>query len=90
MAFSTELRPLPLNMKNKAIMITDITYKFESHIQANRFINELQHWEKHSVKAKLFAKSNMVKVSYEFDERGFDYTCSDLDDIASIHNGTEC
>jgi hypothetical protein len=71
-------------------MITDITYQFESHTHANRFINELQHWEKQSVKAKLFAKSSMVKVSYEFDGRGFDYTCSDLDDLASIHNGTEC
>ena len=71
-------------------MITEITYQFESHTQANRFINELKDWDKQSVKAKLFAKSSMVKVSYEFDGRGFDYTCSDLDDLASIHKGTEC
>jgi len=71
-------------------MITDITYQFETHNQANRFINELQHWSKHTVKAKLFAKSSIVKVSYRFDGRGFDYTCSDLDDLASAHGGTEC
>ncbi|GAB55528.1 hypothetical protein GPUN_1404 [Glaciecola punicea ACAM 611] len=70
-------------------MITDITYQFESHTQASRFINELQHWDKQSVKAKLFAKSSMVKVSYEFDGKGFDYTCSDLDDLASAHKGAE-
>ena len=71
-------------------MITDITYQFESHTYANRFINELQHWGKQDVKAKLFAKSSMVKVSYEFDGRGFDYTCSDLDDLANTHKGTKC
>ena len=71
-------------------MITEINYQFESHIQANRFINELQHWDKHDVKAKLSIKSNSVKVRYEFDGRGFDYTCSDLDDLASAHNGIEC
>lgn len=71
-------------------MITDITYQFESHVHANRFINELQHWDKQDVRAKLYAKSSMVKVSYEFDGRGFDSTCSDLDDLASTHNGIEC
>lgn len=70
-------------------MINDIRYQFQTHIQANRFINELQHWDKHSVKAKLYNKSNTVKVSYESDGRGFDYTCSDLDDLASMYGGTE-
>ena len=71
-------------------MITDIKYQFDSHVEANRFINELQHWSKHRVKAKLYAKSNMVKVSYSFDGIGFDYTSSDLDDLASAYNGAEC
>jgi hypothetical protein len=71
-------------------MTTDITFQFTSHTQANRFINELQHWDKQTVKAKLYAKSSMVKVSYEFDGKGFDYTCSDLDDLASRHDGKEC
>ncbi|MFT4654185.1 MAG: hypothetical protein ACI82S_001840 [Patiriisocius sp.] len=79
-----------LTDKLQVVMITDITYQFESHTHANRFINELQHWDKQIVKAKLFAKSSMVKVSYEFDGKGFDYTCSHLDDLADAHNGMEC
>ncbi|MFT5669617.1 MAG: hypothetical protein ACJA0G_000267 [Kangiellaceae bacterium] len=102
MAFSTELRcnkkrrkhqhnpNRKLTDKLQVVMITDITYQFESHTHANRFINELQHWDKQIVKAKLFAKSSMVKVSYEFDGKGFDYTCSHLDDLADAHNGMEC
>ena len=71
-------------------MVTEISYQFTSHIQANRFINELKYWDKHEVKAKLFTKSSRVKVSYEFNGRGFDYTSSDLDDLASLHGGAEC
>ncbi len=90
LAFSTELAALFHYLVNTERMVTDITYQFASSTQANRFLNELRDWHKHEVKAKLYVKSNMVKVSYEFDGRGFDYTCSDLDDLASQYNGIEC
>jgi hypothetical protein len=41
------------------------------------------------VKAKLFHGSDSVKISYEFDGKGFDYTCSELDDLASKYGGEE-
>ncbi|MGB3724208.1 MAG: hypothetical protein WA981_00435 [Glaciecola sp.] len=70
-------------------MITEIEYVFASESQAYRFVNELKHWALHEVKAKLNKRANQVKVSYEFDGRGFDYTCSDLDGLASQYGGQE-
>lgn len=71
-------------------MINSISYQFPSHIQANRFLNELTHWSEHDVKAKLFEKREKVKVSYEVASSGFDYTASDLDDLANKYQGVEC
>jgi hypothetical protein len=41
------------------------------------------------VKAKLFHGSDSVKISYEFDGKGFDYTCSELEDLVSKYGGEE-
>ena len=71
-------------------MQTTIYYQFPNHIQANRFINELSHWHKHDVSGKLFKSRDQVKVSYELSANQFDYTASDLDDLANQYEGREC
>lgn len=70
-------------------MNTEIRYRFQSAQVANRFLNELKHWSVAEVNAKLFNASNSVKISYEFDGKGFDYTCSELDDLAARYDGEE-
>jgi hypothetical protein len=70
-------------------MINEIKYQFSSSSVANRFLNELKHWPKADVKARLFKASNSVAVSYEYEAGNFDYTCSDLDELASLHDGVE-
>jgi hypothetical protein len=70
-------------------MQTEISYRFERAQLANRFLNELKHWSVADVKAKLFRGSESVKITYEFDGNGFDYTCSELDDLASKYGGEE-
>jgi hypothetical protein len=70
-------------------MLQQISYQFNSAPEANRFLNELRHWPLHEVTAKLYKRSDSVAVKYEFDGRGFDYTCSDLDDLAQRYNGFE-
>jgi hypothetical protein len=75
-------------MPNTA-MQTEIRYRFERAQLANRFLNELKHWSVAEVKAKLFHGSDSVKITYEFDGKGFDYTCSELDDLASKYGGEE-
>lgn len=70
-------------------MITYIQYQFSNEATAYRFLNELKHWSLHDVKARLFKQSNTVQVSYEYDSKGFDTTCSDLDELAAYYNGVE-
>ena len=70
-------------------MQTEICYRFVSAQVANRFLNELKHWSVAQVKAKLFNGAESVKITYEFDGNGFDYTCSELDDLAAKYAGEE-
>lgn len=70
-------------------MVIFISYQFPTHTHAEKFINELAHWHKHEVKAKLFKQRTQVKVSYELEGKGFDYTASDLDDLATQYEGVE-
>lgn len=70
-------------------MQTEIRYRFNSAQVANRFLNELKHWSVADVKAKLFHGSDSVKITYQFDGKGFDYTCSELDDLAARYEGEE-
>ncbi len=70
-------------------MINSISYQFPNHIQANRFLNELSHWSEHEVKAKLYERRDKVRVSYELTSNSFDYTASDLDDLANKYEGFE-
>jgi hypothetical protein len=70
-------------------MRTEISYRFERAQLANRFLNELKHWTVADVKAKLFNSPDSVKITYEFDGKGFDYTCSELDDLANKYGGEE-
>lgn len=71
------------------MMQTEISYRFERAQLANRFLNELKHWTVADVKAKLFNGSDSVKITYEFNTKGFDYTCSELDDLANKYGGKE-
>ena len=70
-------------------MQTEISYCFETAQLANRFLNELKDWSVADVKAKLSHASDSVKITYEFDDKGFDYTCSELDDLATSYGGEE-
>lgn len=70
-------------------MVNEMCFQFATAPIANRFLNELKHWSKADVKAKLFKASNSVSVSYEYDAGKFDYTCSELDDLASQYGGAE-
>ncbi|MCK8102016.1 hypothetical protein [Pseudoalteromonas sp. 2CM36K] len=70
-------------------MKTEISYRFESSQVANRFLHELKDWPVNTVKTRLFNGGDSVKVSYEYDESGFDYTVAELDDLAEQHGGQE-
>jgi hypothetical protein len=70
-------------------MVNEIHFQFTSAPIANRFLNELKHWSKADVTAKLFKASHSVSVSYEYEAGQFDYTCSELDDLASQYDGKE-
>ena len=74
-------------------MKSELHYRFGNGQIANRFLNELSHWSSSSgnidINAKLSRAANMVKVSYRFDGRGFDYTSSELDDLAAKYQGEE-
>ncbi|MBL0689907.1 MAG: hypothetical protein JJW02_10900 [Pseudoalteromonas sp.] len=70
-------------------MKTEISYRFESSQVANRFLHELKDWPVNDVKTRLFNGGDSVKVSYEYDESGFDYTVTELDDLAEQHGGQE-
>ena len=74
-------------------MPSELLYRFANGQIANRFLNELSHWSSSSgnvdIKAKLARGPNIVKVSYDFDGRGFDYTSSELDDLAAKYQGEE-
>ena len=86
---SPRYAPLIATNNNATCMINEIRYQFETAPLANRFLNELKHWSKAEVKVKLFKSSHSVQVSYEYEAGSFDYTCSELDDLASQYGGTE-
>lgn len=75
------------------MLINEVQFQFSNGQYANRFLNELTHWTSSSgsvsVKAKLAKGSDTVMVKYQFDGKGFDYTCSELDDLASRYGGQE-
>ncbi|MEI8604338.1 hypothetical protein [Pseudoalteromonas sp. B160] len=70
-------------------MNSEIRYRFQSGQIANRFLNELKHWPVAQVKTKLLNGGFDVKVNYQFDGAGFDYTCAELDELAAKHAGEE-
>lgn len=74
-------------------MINELQYRFNDGQTANRFLNELIHWSSSSgsvmVKAKLAKTTHTVLVKYQYDGRGFDYTCSELDELAEQYGGEE-
>lgn len=67
----------------------EIRYRFSTAQIANRFASELKHWPVADVKTSLLDGGLAVKVRYQFDGTGFDYTCAELDDMAAKHGGTE-
>ncbi|ASM49251.1 hypothetical protein PESP_a1091 [Pseudoalteromonas espejiana DSM 9414] len=70
-------------------MKTEISYRFATSQIANRFLHELKDWPVNQVKTRLFNGGDSVKVSYDYDESGFDYTLAELDDLAQQHGGKE-
>lgn len=74
-------------------MTNELQYRFNDGQVANRFLNELSHWSSSSgnvqVKAKLAKATFTVQVHYHFDGLGFDYTCSELDELAAKYGGEE-
>lgn len=70
-------------------MKTEISYRFVTSQIANRFLHELKDWPVNQVKTRLFNGGDSVKVSYDYDESGFDYTLAELDDLAQQHGGKE-
>jgi FPC/CPF motif-containing protein YcgG len=70
-------------------MQTHIIYAFDSAPAANRFLNALKFWSVADVEGKLYKGSTSIKVSYCFEGRGFDSTCSELDDLAAGYGGHE-
>lgn len=70
-------------------MNTEIRYHFHTPQIANRFLNELKNWPVARVNARLINGAKAVKINYQFDGEGFDYTCAELDDLAAKHQGIE-
>jgi hypothetical protein len=70
-------------------MKTEMSFQFATSQIANRFVHELKDWRIAKVKTRLFNGGDSVKVTYDYDQNGFNYTCSELDDLASQHNGKE-
>jgi hypothetical protein len=70
-------------------MQTQIIYAFDTAPAANRFLNALKFWSVADVDAKLYSGGRSIKVSYSFDGRGFDSTCSELDELAASYGGRE-
>lgn len=82
--FSTEIKAqLSAKLENQLV------YQFPTHTHANRFLNELKHWSLHRVKARLHKASFNVIVKYVYDDQDFDYTSSDLDELAKQYGGAE-
>jgi len=52
-------------------------------------VHVLKDWPISDVKTRLFNGGDSVKVTYEYDESGFDYTSAELDDLAEQHDGKE-
>ncbi|WP_404338692.1 hypothetical protein [Pseudoalteromonas mariniglutinosa] len=70
-------------------MNSEIRYRFKSAQLANRFLNRLKNWHIADVKAKLSHGGLAVKINYQFDGMGFDYTVAELDDLAAQLEGEE-
>lgn len=70
-------------------MTNDIRYRFATAQIAYRFLNALKHWPVADVKTGLLDGGLVVKVHYQFDGKGFDYTLAELDELAARHGGSE-
>ncbi len=73
----------------REIMKSQVIYSFESAQLANRFLNTLKHWHVADVDARFYAGNKMIRITYEIEAGAFDRTLSELDDLASQHQGTE-
>ncbi len=73
----------------KSVMKTEVSYRFSSAQVANRFLHELKNWHVAQVSTRLFKGDDSVNVSYEYDQRGFDNTLSELDNLAEQYGGKE-
>lgn len=70
-------------------MKIEVTYRFKSSQVANRFSHTLKDWHVNQVKTRLLNGGDCVKVIYQCDDSGFDFTQAQLDDLAELHGGKE-
>lgn len=70
-------------------MQVQIAYGFELEQDAYRFLNALRHWSVAEVDARYHHAPNCVKVTYHYQDTGFDVTSSALDDLAAEYGGRE-
>ncbi|GAA0349064.1 hypothetical protein GCM10009092_11810 [Bowmanella denitrificans] len=70
-------------------MQVQLAYQFDTEQDAYRFLNALKHWSVADVEAKFHRGPSSVRVSYRYQEQGFDATSSELDDLAASHGGRE-
>ncbi|MDF2178791.1 hypothetical protein P2G88_11085 [Aliiglaciecola sp. CAU 1673] len=70
-------------------MQVQIAYSFALEQEAYRFLNALKHWPVADVDARFHKAANSVKVTYQYQDTGFDRTSSELDDLASQYGGHE-
>ncbi|MCC5852658.1 MAG: hypothetical protein JJU30_07470 [Alkalimonas sp.] len=70
-------------------MTNEICYRFPNTQIASRFLHGLKHWPVADVATRLLDGGLVVQVRYQFDDRGFDYTLAELDELAIGMQGEE-
>ena len=70
-------------------MLNQIEYAFADEPTAYRFLNTVSGWRRPKLTVKYGRSAYHVKVAYEMQVGAFDSTLSELDDLASSHNGHE-
>ena len=70
-------------------MDTRVEYQFDDEPTAYRFLNTVSGWGKSNLTVKYGRSSFHVTVRFQVAVNTFDTTLSDLDDLASKHNGKE-
>ena len=70
-------------------MNVQIEYEFETEQKAYRFLNTAKHLSAQNLTVKFGRSDHHVKVAYEYADKQFDTTASELDDLARDLDGEE-